>query len=66
MKRIIINGAMNHDSGADTTKLATIIAGIQKNACWASAGVIKTAIRPTPKTTAFTIKKMTAATRSLA
>jgi len=56
MKRIIIDGAMNHDSGADRTKLVTIIAGIQKKACCASAGVIKIDIIPTPKTTAFTIK----------
>jgi|NGEPerStandDraft_6_1074524.scaffolds.fasta_scaffold162950_1 nucleoside-triphosphatase THEP1 len=56
MKRIIIDGAMNHDSGADKTKLVTMIAGIQKKACCARVGVIKTDIRPTPKTTAFTIK----------
>lgn len=56
MKRIIMDGAMNHDSGADKTKLVTMIAGIQKKACCARVGVIKTDIRPTPKTTAFTIK----------
>ena len=56
MKRIIIDGAMNHDSGADKTKLVTMIAGIQKKACCVRVGVIRTDIRPTPKTTAFTIK----------
>ena len=56
MKRIIIKGAMNHASGAEKTKLVTIIAGIQKKACCTSAGVIKTDSRPTPKVTAFTIK----------
>jgi hypothetical protein len=56
MKRIIIDGAMNHASGADRTKLVRIIAGIQKKACCACAGVITTYISPTPKTTAFTIK----------
>ena len=56
MKRIIIDGAMNHDSGADKTKLVTMIAGIQKKACCTRDGVIKTDIRPTPKTTAFTTR----------
>ena len=56
MKRIIMDGAMNHASGADRTKLARMIAGIQKKACCASDVVINTYIRPTPKTTAFTIR----------
>jgi hypothetical protein len=56
IKRIIMDGAMNHETGADKTKLVTMIAGIQKKACCASVGVIKTVIKPTPKTTAFTIR----------
>ena len=56
MKRIIIDGAMNHASGADKMKLVTMTAGIQKKACCTSIGVIKTDKRPIPKTTAFTIR----------
>jgi hypothetical protein len=56
MKRIIIQGAMNHASGADITKLATTTAGIQKKAWDPSAGMLKTAIMPTPKTAAFTMQ----------
>jgi len=55
-KRIIIHGAMNHASGAEITKLATTTAGIQKKAWDASAGMLKTAIMPTPKTAAFTMQ----------
>jgi hypothetical protein len=57
---------MNQDSGADRTKLVTTTDGIQKKACCTSTGVSKTAIKPAPKTTAFTIKKINAETRSLA
>jgi hypothetical protein len=57
---------MNQDSGTDRTKLVTTTDGIQKKACCTSAGVSKTAIKPAPKTTAFTIKKINAETRSLA
>jgi hypothetical protein len=53
MKRIIIQGAMSHASGADITKLATTTAGIQKKAWDISAGMLKTAIMPTPKMAAF-------------
>jgi hypothetical protein len=56
MKRIIIQGAMNHASGADMTKLLTTTAGIQKNAWDISAVMLKTAITPTPKTAAFTMQ----------
>lgn len=56
MKRCIIIGAMNHDSGADKIKLLTTTDGIQKKACCVSAGVAKTTIKPTPKTTAFTME----------
>jgi hypothetical protein len=56
MKRIIMDGAMNHANGADKPKLVTMIVGIQKKACCTSVGVIKTDIKPTPKMTAFTIK----------
>ncbi len=54
MKRIIIQGAMNHESGAEITRLHTTTAGIQKNAWDISAGKLTTKIVPTPKTTAFT------------
>jgi hypothetical protein len=56
MKRIIIQGAMNHDSGAEMTKLLATTAGIQKKAFDISAGTLKTAIMPTPKTAAFTMQ----------
>jgi len=56
MKRIIIQGAMNHASGAEMTKLLTITAGTQKKAWDMSAGMLKTAIMPTPKTAAFTMQ----------
>ena len=56
MKRIIIQGAMSQDNGAEMTKLVTMIAGIQKNAWDISAGMLKTAIMPTPKTAAFTMQ----------
>jgi len=55
-KRIIIQGAMNHASGADMTKLASTTAGIQKVADGADAGMLKTRIKPTPKTTALTMQ----------
>jgi hypothetical protein len=32
LKRIIIQGAMNHESGAEIAKLLTTTAGIQKKA----------------------------------
>ena len=56
MKRIIIQGAMSQDNGAEMTKLVTMIAGIQKNAWVIRAGTLTTAITPTPKTTAFTMQ----------
>jgi hypothetical protein len=66
MKRIIIQGAMNHESGPEIAKLLTTTAGIQKKAWDISAGELTTKITPTPKTTAFTMQKISAATRSLA
>jgi len=54
---------MSHASGGENTKLLTMTIGIQRNACCDSAGVIKTVTRPTPKTTALTITKISAATR---
>jgi hypothetical protein len=66
MKRIIIQGAMNHDSGAEIAKLLTTTAGIQKKAWAVSAGTLTTKITPIPKTTAFTMHQISAATRSLA
>jgi hypothetical protein len=66
MKRIIIHGAMNHESGTEIAKLLTTTAGIQKKAWDMSAGKLTTTITPTPKTTAFTMQKISAATRSLA
>jgi hypothetical protein len=66
MKRIIIQGAMNHESGTEIAKLPKTTAGIQKKAWDISAGELKTKITPTPKTTAFTMQKISAATRSLA
>ena len=56
MKRIIIQGAMNHASGAEMTKLATTTAGIQKVAYGVIAGILKAAITPTPKMTALTMQ----------
>jgi hypothetical protein len=56
MKRIIIQGAMNHASGAEMKKLLTTTAGTQKKAWDISAGTVKTAIMPTPKTAAFTMQ----------
>jgi hypothetical protein len=56
MKRIIIQGAMNHDSGAEIAKLPTTTAGIQKKAWAISAGKLTTKITPIPKTTAFTMQ----------
>ena len=55
-KRIIIQGAINHASGADITKLATTTAGIQKVADGAIAGMLKTEITPIPKMTASTMQ----------
>lgn len=66
MKRIIIQGVMNHESGTEIAKLLTTTAGIQKKAWDVSAGKLTTRIMPTPKTTAFTMQKISAATRSLA
>jgi hypothetical protein len=66
MKRIIIQGAMNHESGTEIAKLLKTTAGIQKKAWDISAGELKTRIMPIPKTTAFTMQKISAATRSLA
>jgi hypothetical protein len=66
MKRIIIQGAMNHESGIEIAKLLKATAGIQKKAWGISAGELKTKITPTPKTTAFTMQKIGTATRSLA
>lgn len=54
---------MSHANGGENTKLLTITAGIQRNACCDSAGVVKTVTRPTPKMTALTITKISAATR---
>ena len=51
----------NQDSGGETKKLASTTAGIQKDACAASAGMLRTATMPTPKITALTIKKISAA-----
>jgi hypothetical protein len=56
VKRIIIQGAMNHASGAEMTKLLATTAGTQKKACDMSAGMLNTAIIPTPKTAALTIQ----------
>jgi hypothetical protein len=66
MKRIIIRGAMNHERGTEIAKLLKTTAGIQKKAWDISAGDIRTKIKPTPKTTAFTMQKISAATRNLA
>ena len=66
LKRIIIQGAMNHESGAEIAKLLTTTAGIQKKAWAISAGTLTTKITPIPKTTAFTMHQISAATRSLA
>ena len=44
LKRIIIQGAMNHDSGTEIAKLITTTAGIQKNAWDISAGKLITKI----------------------
>jgi hypothetical protein len=66
MKRIIIRGAMNHDSGAEIAKLLTTTAGIQKKAWAISAGTLTTKITPIPNATAFTMHQISAATRSLA
>jgi hypothetical protein len=60
-KRAISLGAINHDSGAATTKLITTTAGISRPAWTAKAGVISTATMPIPNTTALTIRKMRAA-----
>jgi hypothetical protein len=49
MNRCIIIGAMSHASGGENAKLLTTTTGIQRNACCDSAGVVKTATRPTPK-----------------
>jgi hypothetical protein len=65
LKRIIIQGAMNHESGAEIAKLLTTTAGIQKKAWAISAGTLTTKITPIPKTTAFTMHQISAA-RSLA
>jgi hypothetical protein len=65
MKRIIIQGATNHESGTEIAKLLTTTAGIQKKAWAISAGELTTKITPTP-TTAFTMQKISAATRGLA
>ena len=56
MKPITVQGAMNHASGADITKLASTTAGIQKVADGAVAGMLKTKIKPTPKMTALTMQ----------
>ena len=56
MKRILIQGAMNHERGTEIAKLLTTTAGIQKKAWDISAGMLKTAIMPTPKTAAFTMQ----------
>ena len=55
-KRIIIHGAMNHESGADITKLLATTAGIQKKAWNIGTGKLITKIVPIPKTTAFTMQ----------
>ena len=54
--RNIIQGAINHESGAEITKLLATTAGIQKKAYDASAGTLITKITPTPKTTALTMQ----------
>jgi len=56
MNRIIIQGAMNHESGAEITKLLMTRAGIQKKAWDISAGILTTRSTPIPKTTAFTMQ----------
>ncbi|MBR0975791.1 hypothetical protein [Bradyrhizobium japonicum] len=56
MKRIIIQGAMNHANGAEMTKLLATTAGIQKKAWDISAAMLKIATMPTPKTAAFTMQ----------
>src|ERR1041385_5742734 len=56
MNRIIIQGAMNHESGAEITKLLMTSAGIQKKALDISAGMLTTKSTPIPKTTAFTMR----------
>ena len=56
MKRIIIQGAMNHESGAEIAKLLITTAGIQKKAWDISAGKLTTKITPIPKTTALTMQ----------
>jgi hypothetical protein len=43
-KRIIMHGAMNHETGADITKLLATTAGIQKNAWNISKGELTTKI----------------------
>jgi hypothetical protein len=55
-KRIIIQGEMNHASGAEMAKLLATTTGIQKKASAISAGKLTTKITPTPKTTAFTMQ----------
>ena len=55
-KRIIIQGAINHESGAEITKLLATKAGIQKKAWEANRGKLRTNIAPTPKTTALTMQ----------
>ena len=62
MKRNIIVGASIQDSGGEIRKLASTTAGIQKEACAASAGMLRTATMPIPKITALTIEKISAAT----
>jgi hypothetical protein len=54
--RNIIQGAINHESGAEITKLLATTAGIQKKAYDARAGTLMTKITPTPKTTALTMQ----------
>ena len=56
MKRIIIQGAMSQDNGDEMTKLVTTTAGIQKKGWDIIAGMLKTAIMPTPKTATFTMQ----------
>ena len=56
MNRIIIQGAMIHESGAEIAKLLTTSAGIQKKAWDISAGMLTTKSTPIPKTTAFTMQ----------
>lgn len=62
MYRNIIVGASIQDSGGESRKLASTTAGIQKEACAASAGMVRTVIIPAPKITALTIEKISAAT----